>query len=185
MNIALFGTSADPPTAAHQTILQWLADHYDLVAIWAADNPFKCHQTSLIHRMAMLERLISTITQTNLQVCPELSDRRSLMSVEKAKQIWGETATYHLVIGSDLVSQIPQWYQVKILLSSVKLIIFCRFGYPFIPQELATLTQLGGNYTIADIEIPAVSSTGYRVNKDKTILLKPVKDYISQQKLYI
>ena len=41
MKIALFGTSADPPTAAHQTILQCLADHYDQVAVWASDNPLK------------------------------------------------------------------------------------------------------------------------------------------------
>ncbi|NEP57541.1 MAG: nicotinic acid mononucleotide adenylyltransferase, partial [Symploca sp. SIO2G7] len=26
--IALFGTSADPPTAAHQAILSWLSHHY-------------------------------------------------------------------------------------------------------------------------------------------------------------
>ena len=31
VNIALFGTSADPPTSAHQAILNWLAAHYDHV----------------------------------------------------------------------------------------------------------------------------------------------------------
>ena len=58
MKIALFGTSADPPTAAHQTILQWLSDHYDQVAVWASDNPFKENQTPLSHRMTMLALLI-------------------------------------------------------------------------------------------------------------------------------
>lgn len=47
MNIALFGTSADPPTRGHGKILTWLAQHYDQVAVWAADNPFKQHQASL------------------------------------------------------------------------------------------------------------------------------------------
>lgn len=39
--VALFGTSADPPTVGHQAILRWLSEHYDQVAVWAADNPFK------------------------------------------------------------------------------------------------------------------------------------------------
>ncbi|MGB3262812.1 MAG: adenylyltransferase/cytidyltransferase family protein, partial [Microcoleus sp.] len=52
--IALFGTSADPPTAGHKTILSWLSQHFDWVAVWASDNPFKSHSTSLEHRSAML-----------------------------------------------------------------------------------------------------------------------------------
>ena len=61
MRIALFGTSADPPTAGHQEILQWLSERYDWVAVWAADNPFKSHQTALLHRAAMLQLLITNI----------------------------------------------------------------------------------------------------------------------------
>ena len=40
-SVALFGTSADPPTSGHGAILGWLSQHYDQVAVWAADNPFK------------------------------------------------------------------------------------------------------------------------------------------------
>ena len=61
MNVALFGTSADPPTAGHQAILKWLSERYDWVAVWASDNPFKFHQTSLEHRGAMLRLLIEDI----------------------------------------------------------------------------------------------------------------------------
>ncbi|MEY2856531.1 MAG: nicotinic acid mononucleotide adenyltransferase, partial [Cyanobacteriota bacterium] len=52
--IALFGTSADPPTIGHQTILQWLSQHYDRIVVWASDNPFKQHQTPLKFRSEML-----------------------------------------------------------------------------------------------------------------------------------
>ena len=52
--IALFGTSADPPTSGHQAILLWLSQRFDKVVVWASDNPFKTHQTLLEHRMAML-----------------------------------------------------------------------------------------------------------------------------------
>jgi cytidyltransferase-related domain len=59
--IALFGTSADPPTSGHQAILFWLSQRFDKVVVWASDNPFKNHQTLLEHRMAMLSLLIEEI----------------------------------------------------------------------------------------------------------------------------
>ena len=186
MKIALFGTSADPPTAAHQSILQWLSDHYDQVAVWASDNPFKENQTPLSHRMTMLELLIEEMSHPahNVRVYEQLSDRRSLSSLEKAKAIWGEDSEYSLVIGSDLIEQICHWYRVRELFQAVILLIVPRPGYQINPQQLKQLEELGGKYQIADINAPEISSTTYRINKDKTVITPPVKDYIYQQKLY-
>ena len=61
MNIALFGTSADPPSIGHQQILQWLDLHYDRVWVWVSDNPFKTHQASLSDRLKMMELTIAAI----------------------------------------------------------------------------------------------------------------------------
>ena len=76
--IALFGTSADPPTAGHQTILKWLSQQYDLVVVWASDNPFKDHQTNLYNRTEMLNLIIQEIdtAKNNVILCQEISDRR-------------------------------------------------------------------------------------------------------------
>ncbi|MGB2926426.1 MAG: adenylyltransferase/cytidyltransferase family protein, partial [Limnothrix sp.] len=63
--IALFGTSADPPTVGHQSILRWLSEHYDQVAVWAADNPFKEHGATLDQRSEMLELLIKDLGCSN------------------------------------------------------------------------------------------------------------------------
>ncbi|NJM46313.1 MAG: nicotinic acid mononucleotide adenylyltransferase, partial [Alkalinema sp. RU_4_3] len=41
LKLALFGTSADPPTLGHLAIVNYLSAKYDRVAVWAADNPFK------------------------------------------------------------------------------------------------------------------------------------------------
>lgn len=184
--IALFGTSADPPTAGHQAILQWLCDHYDHVAVWASDNPFKDHQTSLEHRLEMLRLLISEIDppRHNIGVYEQLSHRRSLHSVQKAKEIWGDEADYSLVIGSDLVGQIRRWYQAEELFQQVKILIVPRPKYAIDDKDLETLLCLGGNYEIADLKVPGVSSTAYREQKDKTVVTQPIKDYIHQEKLY-
>ena len=61
MNIALFGTSADPPSIGHQQILQWLDRHYDRVLVWVSDNPFKTHQANLSDRLKMMELTIAAI----------------------------------------------------------------------------------------------------------------------------
>ncbi len=184
--IALFGTSADPPTAGHQTILQWLGDRYDWVAVWASDNPFKKHQTSLKHRMAMLRLLIEEIDapRHNIHVWEELSDRRSLMSVEKAKQIWGNETEYALVIGSDLVKQICRWYRVEELLHQVTILVVPRPSYPIQKEDLEGLKKLGGNYKVADLTAPGVSSTAYREYGRNDVITQPIQEYIHREQLY-
>ncbi len=92
MKIALFGTSADPPTAAHQAICVWLAQQFDRVAVWASNNPFKQHHSSLGDRQRMLQLLVNHLTPPcdNVQVWSDLSDRRSLISWQRAQNRWGD-----------------------------------------------------------------------------------------------
>ncbi len=129
--IALFGTSADPPTVGHQTILRWLSQHYDRVVVWASDNPFKEHQTPLQDRSAMLQRTINDIELQghNITLHPELSDRRTLITVNRARKKWGEETEFSLVIGSDILPQITSWYRIEELLTLVKILIVPRLGY--------------------------------------------------------
>lgn len=185
LSIALFGTSADPPTAGHQTILVWLADHYNQVAVWAADNPFKSHQTPLEHRAAMLQLLIDDIypPRQNIQLHPELSSPRSLITVEHARQQWPESALT-LVVGADLVSQLPHWYRIEDLLQQVNLLIVPRSGYAVAEADLHPLRQLGATLTIAPLTVPAVSSTAYREEGDAEIVTPPVEAYIHREHLY-
>lgn len=198
MKIALFGTSADPPTLAHRAILVWLAQHFDQVAVWAADNPFKQgnssqggHEASLDDRQAMLKLLVEDLQRDydTIQIWEDLSDRRSLISLQRAQQRWGTEPEYALVVGADLIEQIPQWYAVKWLLRSVTLVIFPRPGYSITAQGLAKLTELGGHYQLVTEEntetiTPAISSSNYRQTKNENLLPDPVKTYIDQQQIY-
>ncbi len=183
--IALFGTSADPPTAGHQTILQWLSEHYDFVIVWASDNPFKQHQTSLENRSQMLNLAIAEINSAsdNINLCQELSDRRSLLTIQKARNIW-QDAEFTFVIGSDLVSQISSWYHIEELLSQVKILIVPRPGYSILQSDLDALSNLGGNFALATLDAPQASSTAYRLQGDHTVLTPAVAAYIAQKHLY-
>ncbi len=186
MRIALFGTSADPPTSGHQAIVRWLSHHYDRVVIWAADNPFKSHQTPLEHRVTMLRLLITDINSPrhNISLEQELSSLRTLETVEKAKERWKEDAEFTLVIGSDLLAQLPRWYRVEDLLQQVQLLVVKRPGYVMDKSSLQALENLGAKIAIAELTGPDVSSTAYRESGDPEALTPPVIDYIHQQHLY-
>lgn len=181
--IALFGTSADPPTVAHRSILIHLTENYDQVGVWASDNPFKKHSSSLEHRLAMLKLLIDDINHPHLHFDEKLSDRRSLITLKKAQSQWGVNADYTLVIGSDLIPQIHKWYHIRELLSQTKLYIFPRPHYPLKPSHLQELDSLGGDYIISNIQPPAVSSTEYRQGKKDTII-PAIQNYIQTHHLY-
>jgi nicotinate-nucleotide adenylyltransferase len=198
MKIALFGTSADPPTLAHGAILVWLAQHFDQVAVWAADNPFKQgnhrtggHGASLGDRQTMLKLLVEDLQRdySTIQIWEDLSDRRSLISLQRAQQRWGIEPEYALVVGADLIEQIPQWYAVEHLLPLVTLVIFPRPGYPIQAPGLAKLTELGGHYQLVTEEnmeaiTPAISSTNYRQTGNSKLIPASVQSYIDRQQLY-
>ncbi|OKH29728.1 nicotinic acid mononucleotide adenylyltransferase [[Phormidium ambiguum] IAM M-71] len=183
--IALFGTSADPPTTGHQTIIDWLSQHFDWVAVWASDNPFKSHQTPLEHRAAMLRLLIKDIDppRYNVGLYQELSSPRTLETVEKAKSLWPKEKLT-LIIGSDLVNQLPRWYKVEDLLRQVELLVVPRPGSPIEEISLGELRSLGAKIAIASLYGPNVSSTAYRQHKDPTTLTPTIEAYIDREQLY-
>ncbi len=185
LTIALFGTSADPPTEGHRLILTWLAHHFDRVVVWVADNPFKTHQAALADRVTMLHLLIESSEELRSQVVldPQLSHPRTLFTVKRARERWPE-AEFSLVIGSDLVTQLPTWYQAAQLLRQVKVLVIPRPGYAIPSEGIERLRQMGTEVTIADLHGLPVSSSRYREEQDTAVLPASVQAYIHQQQLY-
>jgi nicotinate-nucleotide adenylyltransferase len=185
IQVALFGTSADPPTVGHQAIVEWLATQFDWVAVWAADNPFKKQQTLLNHRQAMLAMSIDGIADRykNVKLCPHLSDARTLNSVQKAKLDWPD-AQFTLVVGSDVLDSLPHWYRVADLLKAVSLLIVPRPGIPITPHTLDALSNLGARFQVATFIGPDVSSTEYRQTRASQGIMPAIAQYIKDQNLY-
>ena len=187
MNIALFGTSADPPSIGHQQILQWLDNHYDRTIVWVSDNPFKTHQASLRDRIVMMELTIAAIqppAQT-IGLHPEISNPRTINTVEQAKQIW-QDANFTLVIGGDLVPQLPTWYRAQDLLNQVNLLVVPRQGVTILGDDIDRLINMGTEVAIApdSTSIPNVSSSDYRNNGNSSVIIPTVAAYIQRESLY-
>lgn len=187
MNIALFGTSADPPSIGHQQILQWLDHHYDRVLVWVADNPFKVHQASLSDRLKMMELTIAAIQPPphSITIHPELSHPRTIHTLEQAQQILPH-AHFTLVIGGDLVPQLPTWYRAQELLSQVSLLIVPRQGITIASTDIDRLISMGTKVAIApaSTSIPNVSSSDYRNKGNSSVIIPTVAAYIQQESLY-
>jgi nicotinate-nucleotide adenylyltransferase len=189
MDIALFGTSGDPPTIGHRAILQWLSPRFNLVVVWVSHNPFKSHHASLEQRISMMELTISSLKEDlpggkNVQLHPEVSNPHTLVTVNQAKQIW-QNANFTLVIGADIVNQMPSWYRVSELLSQVELLVIPRQGYDIADSAIQTLESYGTKLKIAELTVPISSSTEFRQKGESANVIPAVTNYIEQESLYI
>ena len=185
LQIALFGTSADPPTYGHLEILTWLSKRYDRTAVWASDNPFKRDQTPLDDRTEMLRLLVTLSGESleTLQVYPELSDLRTIITYNRAVKVW-PNAKFTFVLGADLLPQLPTWYQAEELLAAVDLLVIPRSGYQILDSTIDKIKSLGGTLEIANLITPNVSSSAYRYDMAPNTVPTIVQSYIQQQELY-
>lgn len=161
MAIALFGTSADPPTEGHRLLLQGLLTVYPRVATWASDNPQKHHGAPLALRSQLLGALVDAIHDPRLSLEPQLSSPWAIETLERAAQRWpGEPLVF--VVGSDLVAQIPRWREASRLLAACRLAIAARGGWPLHDGELEALRRIGARIELLDLQVPATASSRVR-----------------------
>jgi len=159
--IALFGTSADPPTEGHRVLLQGLLSLYPRVATWASDNPQKHHGAPLALRAELLGALVAALHDPRLSLEQELSSPWAIETLERAARRWpGEPLVF--VVGSDLVAQIPRWREASRLLGGCRLAIAPRGGWPVRSEELEALRRLGARLEVLDLQVPATASSRVR-----------------------
>ena len=160
-SIALFGTSADPPTLGHQALLRELTTIFPKVITWASDNPEKRHQIPLIKRTQLLRILVKKISNPKLELVQELSSPRTIHTLKTAIQLWPE-ASFSFVIGSDLAVQIPRWLNARSILNQAKIAIAIRDGWPIDDEQIAEIKRLGGEIELLPFNIPESSSSKFR-----------------------
>lgn len=159
--VALFGTSADPPTLGHRALLLGLRRLYPLVATWASDNPLKQHTAPLELRQRLLAAVVAAIGDPDVRLVQALSSPWAVETLERAAQRWPNRPLV-FVIGSDLARQLPRWRQAERLLAGCRLAIAPRAGWELEPAELERLRQLGAELELLPLRIPATASSTLR-----------------------
>ncbi len=181
--IALFGTSADPPTYGHQALLKGLLTLFPKVKTWASDNPIKQHGAPILKRREMLDALVKTISNPHLELMQELSSPWTITTLERAKELW-PTKDLIFVIGSDLTSQIPTWVQAKDILQKARIGIAPREGWPMDPLAIETLKSLGGHIELLPLKIPGAASSKVRNNTSPNDIPREILPMLFEQNLY-
>ena len=182
-SIALFGTSADPPTLGHEALLSELTKIFPKVITWASDNPDKKHQIPLLKRTQLLRILVKKISHPKLELVQELSSPRAIHTLKKAFQLWPE-ANFSFVIGSDLAVQVPKWLNAKSILNKATIAIAMRDGWPISDQQLEEIKKLGGEVDLLPFRIPKSSSSNFRERPQEGLIPKELVPILLEENLY-
>ncbi len=181
--IALLGTSADPPTCGHEALLKGLLTLFPKVITWASDNPMKNHMASLEIRYKLLQALVKDINHPQLEVIQDLSSPWTITTLKKATNRWPK-ANFVFVIGSDLVEQLPNWFEVKDLLKKTKIAITLREGWPLQEEQIKEIEVLGGQIDLLPLKIPGSSSSTFRKKYKISEIPQSIIPLLEQQNLY-
>ena len=181
--IALLGTSADPPTLGHQSLLVGLLDHFQRVATWASNNPMKRHDACLELRSELLQALVMAIDNPRLSIDQTLSSLYTINTLERASHLWPDDELC-FVVGSDLATQIPHWKQSELWLKRCRLGVVPRKGWPLEPEYLDRLRHLGAQITILPLQIPETASSSIRKTSAADQIPKPLWPLLLEHNLY-
>ncbi len=181
--IALFGTSADPPTIGHKKILEELSKIYSYVITYASNNPKKKHKESIFFRNLLLKSLIKEINNPKIIFNKKISSQWAIESIEECQKIYAYSKI-DLVIGSDLITEVFLWKNFDKIIKKVRLLIIKREGYPIESYTLTMLETKKVNFEITSLNIPNVSSSMVRLNSNYSDLPESLIDIIKNNNLY-
>ena len=180
--IAIFGTSADPPTIGHKKILEELSNNYSYIITYASDNPKKQHKEDILFRKLLLETLIKDINNPKIIFNQKISSPWAIETIEKCKKIYAFNKL-DFVIGSDLITEIFSWKNFDKIIHEVRLIIIKREGYPIESNTLKMLETNAVSFEISTLNIPNISSSMVRLNNNYSDLPKALIDIMKKNNL--
>ena len=181
--IALFGTSADPPTIGHEKILDELSKIYDFTICYVSNNPNKKHKENISIRSQLLKTLIKYLDNPKILFNQSVTSQWAVESIKKCKKIY-EFNDLDFVIGSDLIHDIFYWKNFNKIIEEVSFFIILREGYPFESNTLKMLETYNVKYKISNIKIPNISSSKFRLNSNYSNLPMSLIDFVKKNNLY-
>ena len=182
-NIALFGTSADPPTIGHKKILEELSKIYAFTISYVSNNPTKKHIEDISIRSHLLRTLIEDLDNPKILFNQSVSSQWAVESIKKCKEIY-EFNNLDFVIGSDLIKDIFYWKNFDKIILDVSFYIILREGYPVESNTLKMLETYKVKFKISTIKIPETSSSNFRLNFNCSNLPTSLIDIVKKNNLY-
>ena len=182
-SIALFGTSADPPTIGHKKILEELSKIYAFTISYVSNNPQKKHIEDISIRSHLLKTLIDDLDNPKILFNQKFSSQWAVESIKKCKEIY-KFNNLDFVIGSDLIKDIFYWKNFDKIILEVNFFIILREGYPVESNTLKMLETYRVKFKISTIKTPNISSSKFRLNFNCSILPSSLIDIVKRNNLY-
>ena len=182
-SIALFGTSADPPTIGHKKILEELSKIYAFTISYVSNNPKKKHIEDISIRSHLLKTLIDDLDNPKILFNQKISSQWAVESIKKCKEIY-KFNNLDFVIGSDLIKDIFYWKNFDKIILEVSFFIILREGYPVESNILKMLETYRVKFKISTIKTPNISSSKFRLNFNCSNLPSSLIDIVKKNNLY-
>jgi len=182
-SIALFGTSADPPTIGHKKILEELSKIYAFTISYVSNNPQKKHIEDISIRSHLLKTLIDDLDNPKILFNQKISSKWAIESIKKCKEIY-KFNNLDFVIGSDLIKDIFYWKNFDKIILEVSFFIILREGYPIESNTLKMLETYRVKFKISTIKTPNISSSKFRLNFNCSNLPSSLIDIVKRNNLY-
>jgi len=182
-SIALFGTSADPPTIGHKKILEELSKIYPFTVSYVSNNPHKNHKEDISIRSHLLKTLIEDLDNPKILFNQSISSQWAVESIKKCKRIY-EFNNLDFVIGSDLIKDIFHWKSFDKIITEVSFFIILREGYPIESDTLKMFENYKVKFKISTIKIPNISSSKLRSNFNYSNLPTSLIGIVKKNNLY-
>ena len=182
-SIALFGTSADPPTIGHKKILEELSKIYSFTISYVSNNPKKKHIEDISIRSHLLKTLIDDLDNPKILFNQKISSQWAVESIKKCKEIY-KFNNLDFVIGSDLIKDIFYWKNFDKIILEVSFFIILREGYPVESNTLKMLETYRVKFKISTIKTPNISSSNFRLNFNCSNLPSSLIDIVKRNNLY-
>ena len=182
-SIALFGTSADPPTIGHKKILEELSKIYAFTISYVSNNPQKKHIEDISIRSHLLKTLIDDLDNPKILFNQKISSQWAVESIKKCKEIY-KFNNLDFVIGSDLIKDIFYWKNFDKIILEVSFFIILREGYPVESNTLKMLETYRVKFKISTIKTPNISSSKFRLNFNSSNLPSSLIDIVKKNNLY-
>ena len=183
-SVALFGTSADPPTIAHKRILEELSKIYSCTITYASNNPKKKHKENISTRSLLLKTLTDELDNNTIIFNQKISSKWAIKSIKKCKTIY-KLNSLDFVIGSDLIEDILSWKNFDNIIKEVNFFIIERQGYSINLSTLKMLESYKVNFKVSTLNIPNISSSIARLNTNYSNLPESIIDIVKKNNLYV
>jgi nicotinate-nucleotide adenylyltransferase len=195
MKVALFGGSFNPPHVAHQLVALYVLETQAVDELWfvpAFQHPFDKPLAPFSDRRQMCE-LATAPLAPRARVCDieaRLGGASRTLRTVKALQQAHPDITFSLVVGADLVGEIPSWHGAEELTRIVTFIVVGRTGAARTAVAGQTHEGVHGPFpTALPVAMPEVSSTAVRAALGRGdsvdgLVPRAVLDFIRSRGLY-